>query len=79
MTNSEQGSLSETTSDFVKTHCRICAAGLTITRHGGMKATFCLLLRDWVTDKHGRETITDCDRFEIKELPEGVSKPPDAS
>ena len=67
MSDSKQEATSEATSDFVKTHCRTCAAGQTITRHAGLKATYCLLMREWVTDKHGRDTIYDCDRFEVKE------------
>ncbi len=72
MSSSKQKDTSETTSDFVKTHCRTCAAGQTITRlgqaaHGVGKGTFCLLLREWMTDAEGNGTISDCDRFEAKE------------
>lgn len=67
MTYFKQGGLSAPTSDFVKTHCRTCAAGQTITRYGDRKATYCLLLREWMTDKFGRDRISGCDRYEQKE------------
>lgn len=67
MSGSKQETTSENTSDFVKTHCQICAAGQTITRHEGKTATYCLLLREWMTDKHGNGTIYGCDRFEAKD------------
>jgi hypothetical protein len=56
-------------SNFVRTHCRTCAAGQTITREEGGKATYCLLLRDWMTDQEGHGTISDCDRYEAREQP----------
>lgn len=55
------------TSDFVKTHCRTCAAGQTITKAAEGKATYCLLLREWMTDREGRGRIEHCDRYEPKE------------
>ena len=55
------------TSDFVKTHCATCAAGQTIARPDATRATYCLLLREWMTDDAGRGRITDCDRHEPKE------------
>jgi hypothetical protein len=55
------------TSAFVKTHCATCAAGQTITRLAGTEATYCLLLREWMTDKHGTGLIINCDRYERKE------------
>lgn len=55
------------TSDFVKTHCRTCAAGQTITRDNGRQATYCLLLREWMTGPEGQGTITACDRYENKD------------
>ena len=72
MNDLKQAERPETTSDFVKTHCRICAAGQTITRigaaaHGGGKGTYCLLLREWMTDAEGEGMISDCDRYESKE------------
>jgi hypothetical protein len=67
MSGSERETRYAPTSDFVKTHCRICAAGQTITRHEGGKATYCLLLREWMTDPSGNGTISGCDRFEAKE------------
>ena len=57
----------ETTLDFVKTRCRICAAGQTIVRHGGVSATYCLLLREWMSDKNGNPRISACDRYELKD------------
>ena len=57
-----------TISNFVRTHCRNCAAGQTITHlEDGIKGTFCLLLRDWVTDREGHGAISDCDRHEPRE------------
>jgi hypothetical protein len=57
-----------TTSDFVKTHCQICAAGQTITRADPAgSATYCLLLREWMTARDGKPLIVDCDRFEQRE------------
>lgn len=61
------------TSNFVKTHCRTCAAGQTITRENGTKATYCLLLRDWMTGPKGQDLITDCDRFELKDIPTTIA------
>jgi hypothetical protein len=71
MSDSEQATLPASMSDFVRTRCRICAAGQTITRiqsaaHGAGKGTYCLLLREWMTDAEGNGTISDCDRFEEK-------------
>lgn len=63
----EQETLPANTSDFVKTHCKTCAAGQTITRLPDTEATYCLLLREWMTDDQGRARITACDRFEPKE------------
>lgn len=68
MSNSEApGNSPANTSSFVKTRCATCAAGLTITRLTGQRATYCLLLREWMTDKNGVGVITNCDRFERKE------------
>jgi len=58
------------TSDFVKTHCVICAGGQTVTWVGGRQGTFCLVLREWTTDDEGQGRITDCDRFEAKDSAE---------
>ncbi len=58
-----------TLSDFVMTHCRTCAAGQTITSSEGRKSTFCLLLREWMTDPTdplGNGRISDCDRYEAR-------------
>ena len=54
----------KSTSGFVTTHCRICAAGQTITREDGKKATYCLLMREWTTSKLGHPLVMDCDRYE---------------
>jgi hypothetical protein len=59
--------LPATTLDFVKTRCRTCAAGQTIVREGGVSATYCLLLREWMSDKNGNPRISACDRYEAKE------------
>lgn len=72
MTDLEPPVLSGSMSDFVKTHCQTCAAGQTITRiataaHGAGKGTYCLLLREWMTDAEGNGMISGCDRFEPKE------------
>lgn len=72
MSDSELATRRVNTSDFVKTQCKTCAAGQTITRlgtaaHGAGKGTYCLLLREWMTDAEGNGTISDCDRFEEKE------------
>lgn len=69
MKDSEQENSQPRKSDFVETHCRICAAGQTITRHEGAahaggKGTYCLLLREWMTDAEGKGLISDCDRYE---------------
>jgi hypothetical protein len=37
------------------------------TRLDGTAGVYCLLCREWVTDKSGRSLLMDCDRFEAKE------------
>jgi hypothetical protein len=69
MQDEPRETLPPNTSDFVTTRCRICAAGQTITRDNGIKGTYCLLLRDWMTGPKGQPLITDCDRYEPKERP----------
>lgn len=66
MQDEQHGKSQATTSNYVETHCRICAAGQTITRDSGDKASYCLLLRDWMTGPRGQPLITDCDRYEEK-------------
>lgn len=53
MQDEPRETLPPNTSDFVTTRCRICAAGQTITRDNGIKGTYCLLLRDWMTGPKG--------------------------
>jgi hypothetical protein len=67
MSVSEQAPPRGITSDFVRTHCVICAGGQTITWTDGRQASYCLLLREWMTDSEGRALITACDRFEAKD------------
>jgi len=67
MTDTKPAPPPATTSDFVKTHCVTCAAGQTITKEGGREATYCLLLRDWMTGPKGEPLITACDRYERKD------------
>ena len=67
MTDTAQENSPATTSDFVKTQCRTCAAGQTITRALDTQATYCLLLREWMTDKMGIGLISACDRYEAKD------------
>ena len=55
------------TSSFVKTHCATCAAGQTVIYNGGRQATYCLLLREWMTDADGKGMIAACDRYERKD------------
>lgn len=64
MADSEQEQPQEISSDFVKIRCRTCAAGHTILRSGGVLATYCLLLREWMTDLSGAGLIAGCDRHE---------------
>jgi hypothetical protein len=67
MIDTAQDALPPTPSDFVKTHCQTCAAGQTITRVDpeGL-ATYCLLLREWMTSRDGLPLIKACDRYEAK-------------
>ena len=68
MSDLEQEPLPETILDFVKTHCQICAAGQTITQQDPPRsATYCLLLREWMTERGGKARISGCDRFELRE------------
>jgi hypothetical protein len=53
-----------TTSNFAATHCATCEAGMQITRLDGTPAIFCLLCRDWMSDKAGKPLLTDCSRYE---------------
>jgi len=71
MQDEAQETLPPTTSNYVETHCRTCAAGQTITRDTGRKASYCLLLREWMTGPGEQPLITDCDRFEPKDGPLG--------
>ncbi len=57
------GRLSETISDYVKTHCATCAAGWTRTGKDGEKVYFCLLDREPVWPQ-----MMDCDRYEQREF-----------
>ena len=52
------------TSGFAATHCSTCAAGMKILDDKGQAGVFCLLCREWMTDKHGQSRLTDCSRFE---------------
>jgi len=69
MPDEQQGRSQANTSNYVETHCKICAAGQTITRDTRGQASYCLLLRDWMTGPKGQPLITDCDRYEPKERP----------
>ena len=57
--------LSGPISDYVKTHCTICAAGWTRRDAEGQMAVICLLdrLPAW-------DLMIDCDRYELRELSE---------
>jgi hypothetical protein len=69
MQDMQLGAASPISGSFVETHCRTCAYGATITRVAdGKKATFCLLMRDWMTSKRGEPLIADCDSYEPEHL-----------
>ena len=57
--------LPNTTSDYVRTHCTICAAGWTRTNTEGHQAVVCLLDRSPVWP-----LMVTCARYEPREIPE---------
>ena len=72
MTSSGQEITAEPRLNYVETHCQHCAAGQTIARLTGAKATYCLMMREWVTDKHNRALISGCDRYAEREPEEAA-------
>lgn len=63
----KQEGLPKTISNYAETHCVICEAGMKVVDTSGHSRIFCLVCRDWMTDRKGASRITDCDRFEERE------------
>jgi len=59
MNDSTREGLSATTSNYAKTHCKICAAGWTRTGINGEEIIICLLDREQVW-----QAMEKCSRYE---------------